>query len=87
VLLFIERVGECLDAVAAPATAGVANNAEEPGPTISASKCSKVSKGPERRFLHDIFRIVLIPHEPARQPIGRIEMGQDDLVKTLTARG
>jgi hypothetical protein len=87
VLLFIERVGECVDAVAAPAVTSVANNPEEPGPSISAGKCPKISKGPQRRLLHDILRIVLISHKPARQPIGRIEMGQDDFVKTLTDRG
>ena len=84
VSLFIEGVGFCLHAVAAPVETGIANNREEPGTPISAGKCSKVPKGPQRCLLHDIFRVVLIPHQPARQPLGVIEMGKDNVVKTLT---
>ena len=36
---------------------GVANDSEEPGAAVSAGKCPKVSKGSQRRLLHDIFRI------------------------------
>ena len=86
-LLLIERVAECLEAVAAPVTTAVANNSEKPGPPIAAGKCPKVSKGPQRRLLHGIFRIVLIPHEPARQPMGGVEMGQDDLGKISPIAG
>ena len=70
-----------------PAGTRVANNSEEPGPAISAGECPKVSKGPERRLLHDVFRIVLVPHEPAGQTMSRIEMWQNDLVETLDRCG
>ena len=83
VLLFIERVGQYCVAVPAPAITGVAHNSEEPRTPISTDKCSEVSKGPQGRLLHRIFRIVFIPHQPARQPIGRIEMWKDDRVKAL----
>src|SRR5207245_8678010 len=87
VLILIERVGDCLEAAAAPAMTGVANNPEEPSPSIAAGKCPKVSKRPQRRLLHDIFRIGVIPHQPARQTMGRIEVGQDHFLKAVTDRG
>jgi hypothetical protein len=34
--------------------------------------------------LHDIFCIVFVPHQPARQPIPGIEMREDDRVKPLS---
>src|SRR5262249_34837650 len=86
VLLFIEHVRWWLESAAAPTPTAVANNSEDPGTAIPAGKCSKVSKGPQRRLLHDIIRIRPIPHEPARQPRGGVEMGKDDLVKTRTHR-
>jgi hypothetical protein len=67
--LFIERVGLCLHVVTVSAKAGVANDPEEPGTSISTGKCPEVSKGAERRFLHDIFRVVLISRQPSRQSI------------------
>ena len=70
--------------VAAPAITRVADDSEEPRTPISADKCSEVSKGSERRLLHHIFRIVFIAHQPARQPIGGIEMRNDDRVKALS---
>jgi hypothetical protein len=84
---FIEQVGLCLHAVAALVETGVANNSEKPGTPVPAGKCSKISKGLQRRLLHDIFRIVLIPHQPASQPVGVLEMGKDDIFKTLAYRG
>ena len=87
VLLFIEWVGDCLQVAAAPAMRGVANDPQEPGSSISAGKCPKVAKGPQRRFLHDIFRIGVVPHQPTRQTISRIEVGQDHFLKAVTDRG
>jgi hypothetical protein len=84
VLLFIERIGRCFVAVAAPAKTGVANNSEKPGSSIAADKCSELSKGSKGRLLHDIFRIVFIPHQPARQPMGGIKMRKDDRVKAFS---
>ena len=81
VLLLVEGVGQRRDPLAVPVETDVPHDSEEPRPTISADKRSKVSKGSERRFLHDIFRVVFIPHQPARQPIGGLEMRQHDVVK------
>src|SRR5262245_48703367 len=73
-----------MEAVAAPANTRIANDAEEPGAPISADECPKISTRSQRRFLHGIFRIRVIPHQPARQAIGRIEVREDDLLKGLT---
>jgi hypothetical protein len=74
-LRFVKRVHACVDAGAAPAAARIANNPEEPGPCVSAGEGMKVAKGSQRRLLHNIVRIVVIPHQPARQPIRSIKMG------------
>jgi hypothetical protein len=76
VLLFIERVGYYAAAVTAPAGGGVTNDSEEPGTAGSASKRTEVSKRPQRRFLHDVLRILVIPHQPARQPVGASRWGR-----------
>ena len=81
-LLFIEGVGQRIEPAAVPSRTGVVNNSEEPGPAISAGKCPKIAKGPERCLLHDVFRIVLVPHQPARQTMSSVEMGQNDRVET-----
>jgi hypothetical protein len=80
---FIKRLVTRADAVSRPVTTAIANNAEEPGTSISARERPKVSKRPERRLLDDIFGIVLVPYQPSRQAIGRIEMRQHDLFETL----
>src|SRR5688572_13765956 len=70
--------------MAAPAITGVANNSEEPGTPISTDECSKVSKGSQGRLLHHIFRNVCVAHQPARQPMGSIEMRKDNGVEALS---
>src|SRR5262245_29635333 len=69
--------------MAAPAATGVANDSEEPGAPIASGKRPKVSEGPQRRLLYDIFGVVLIAYEPPRQTIGRTKMRQNDIVKSL----
>jgi hypothetical protein len=85
VLLFIERVGYAMAGVTTPAITRVTNDSEEPGAAASARKCSEVSKRPQRRFLHDVLRILVIPRQPARQPVGGVEVREDDFIKTGTA--
>src|SRR5262249_20434462 len=46
---------------------------------VDGGKRPKVPQGPQRRVLHDIFRIVQVSHEPSRQPVRRIEMWKYDL--------
>ena len=64
----------------APAVTGVANDSEEPRTSISTAKCLEVSKGagmplgPRRRS-------AVISIKPPRQPVGGIDMRQDDVVK------
>src|SRR6185295_15243356 len=84
VLLLIERVGEGDEVGHLPAATGVANDSEEPCARVSARERPEVSQRAQRRFLHGILGVVLISHEPACQTIGGIEMGQNDLVETLT---
>src|SRR5205823_9671756 len=36
---------------------------------------------PQVRFLHDIFRVLVIPRQPARQVVGGIEMRYDRVFK------
>src|SRR6476661_3112451 len=86
VVRFVEDVGWCVKAPGAPAAGRVANNPEEPGAPIATSECPEVSKGPQQRLLYDIFRVLLMPQPPSREPIGGIEVGQDDLVETLADR-
>lgn len=84
--LLVEGVGRRGDPLAVPVETDVPHDSEEPRPAIAAAEGSKVAEGSERRFLHDIFGVVFIPHQPARQPAGRPEMGQHDLVEARTGR-
>src|SRR5688572_2407759 len=72
--------------VGAPATAGVAHDTKEPGSAVAAGEGPEVAKGAQRRFLHDILGIVLIPHQPASEPMRGVKMRQNDVVKTLVDR-
>jgi hypothetical protein len=83
VALLVEFVGRRGRSATPPVGADIPNDSEKPGPAVAASKCSEVSKRPERRLLHDIFGVVLVPHQPARQPIGRVEVRDNDVVKAL----
>ena len=85
VLLLLELIA-VWGAVAPPVSAGVADDAEEPRARISRRVRSKVSKRLQRRFLHGVFRVVLVAQEPSRQPIGRVEVGKDDVFETLAHR-
>ena len=84
VVLFVERAGGRLEA-AAPAVTRVADDAEEPGASISATEGPEVSQRPQGRFLHDVLRIAFVAHQTARQPPGGVKMRQDDGVETFAA--
>ena len=83
-LLFVELVGQCVEPIAVPTGARIANNAEEPSSAVSAGECPKISEGPERRLLHDVFRILLVSHQPAGKTMSGVEMWQNDLIETRT---
>ena len=80
-LFVVEGVGQRRGPLGSPVETDVAYDSEEPGAAIAADKRPKIPKGSERRFLYSVFRVVLIPHQPARQPTARIEMRQHDVVK------
>jgi hypothetical protein len=60
---------------------GVAHNGEEPGAAIPAMKTVKEGPGPDIRLLHHIFRIMVIPRQPARHIVRRRQMRQDGFFK------
>ena len=85
-VLFVKRISECADIVSVPDATGIANNPEEPRPCVPPFEGMEVAKGPQRRLLHDIFRIVLVPHQPSCEPVRRFEVRQDDDIKALGIR-
>jgi len=66
VVLFIERVGGCLDTTSEPVGTRVANDPEEPRPAISSGEGPKILKRFQRRLLYGILRVVFVAQEPAR---------------------
>ena len=86
-LLFVEWFARRVRGVRAMATTCVTNDSEEPGPPIAAAKRPKISKRPEGRFLHDIFRVVVVPHQPACQPVGGVEVRHNDFVEIAAVHG
>src|SRR5262245_41166453 len=87
VLLLVERVSGRREAAAVPTTADVADDPQEPGAGVAAAERPEVSQGPKRSLLHDVFRVVLVPQERARQAIGGETMRQDDLVEAFPDGG
>ena len=83
---FVKQIRACADVVTVPAAAGIANNPEEPRLCVPPFEGMEVAKGPQRRLLHDIFRIVLVSHQPSREPVRRFEVRQDDDIKALGIR-
>src|SRR5262245_36266996 len=84
VLLLVERVRQFLYARTAPAGADIADDGEKPRASVSTGERPKVTKGAKRCFLHHVFRVVLVPNEPARQPSRRVEVGQNRVLEGVT---
>src|SRR5687768_15762005 len=72
--------------MAAPAITGVADNSEEPGAPVAAAEGPEVSEGPQGRLLHDVVRNVRVTHQPAREPVGSIEMWKHHDLEALCSR-
>ena len=66
---------------AAPGEARVAHDLEQPGLPISTFVAVKESKGAQVGFLDHVLCIMLIPRQPPRQVISRIQVRKDDLFK------
>src|SRR5262249_12469359 len=70
----------------APSTAAVSNDSEKPRPPVPAGKRPKVPKRAERRFLHHIFRVVLVTNEPACQSTPGVEVREHRFFKRRSER-
>ena len=86
VVLFVKQIGQRVRAPAIPVPGGVPNDAEEPGAAITTRESPKVSKRAQRRFLHNVLGVLVVSHEPARQTMRGVEMGQHHLVKARTVQ-
>src|SRR6266511_1645470 len=80
--LFVEFRGAVLRAIVLqPGITGVAHNGEEPGAAIPPMKPAKEFQGAHVRLLHHIFRVMVIPRQPARHIVRRRQMRQDGFFK------
>ena len=86
VMLLVERFDRCVAAMRLPAVAGIADNSQEPGATVSAVECRKVPEGAQRGLLHHIVGVGFIPNQPPRETTAGRQMGQDDIVKSIAGR-
>ena len=86
-MLLVEAVSYGMDAVAVPAPARVANDLEEPRTPVAAGKRAEISKRAERCFLHRVFRIVAVSHEPARKATCGVKVRNDDFVERENDHG
>ena len=64
-----------------PGVAGPTHDSEEPGTTLPAMKTAEEFPRPQVSFLHNIFRVLVIPRQPARQVVGGMEMRYDCVFK------
>jgi hypothetical protein len=48
------------------------HNRKQPGPAVATVEPLKELKGTQVRFLHDVFRVMIIPRQPTRQIVSRI---------------
>src|SRR5712692_9078063 len=65
-----------------PGVAGVAHNGEQPGPAVPAPKPFEKPQGAEIGLLYQVFRIVLVAGQPARQIVGGAEVRQNLLLES-----
>src|SRR5579871_1943697 len=73
--------------LAQPAIAGVAHDRQQPGAAIPALKSGVESQGAQAGFLYDIFRILVVACQPARQIVGGVQMRQHSLLEiTISLR-
>src|SRR5713226_6310624 len=80
--LFIELRRLVLSLLPEPGVAGVAHNGEQPGAAVPAPKPFKKTQGAEIGLLHQVFRIVLVAGQPARQIVGGTKVRQNLLLES-----
>src|ERR1041385_5734744 len=57
-----------------PCVGCVSDNREQPGAAVTAAKSFEKLERAQKSVLHDVFGIVLIPRQPSRKIIRRIQM-------------
>jgi len=85
VIPLVERLEAALSRSGLRVAAGVADDPQEPGPAVAAGERPEVPKRAERRLLYGVLRILLVPHQPAGEPVGSIQMGQNDIVEAFAS--
>jgi hypothetical protein len=83
---FIEDVDGDRNRAGPAAVTRVADDPKKPGASAASRERAEVLERPQRRVLHDVVRVVLIPHQPSCQPACRNEMRHDDLIETRVCR-
>jgi len=88
VQFFIENDISFLGAAAFESGEGsVADDTQEPGAAVLAAKAFEKSKRAERRFLHNVFRVLVVSQKEPRQAVGCVEMRQNLPLEFAQARG
>jgi hypothetical protein len=80
---FVERFRLTVDASAAQVTTRIADDCEEPRAPVAAGEGPKITKGAQRRILHNVLGILLVSHQPASEAMSGVEMWQDDVLEAF----
>src|SRR5437879_5637810 len=64
-----------------PGVATVADNREQPTPTIASMETGKRFERAQIGFLHQILGLMLVPQQPVRQVVGGTQVRQQRLLK------
>jgi hypothetical protein len=79
---FVVGHGQLLSAVLSqPRVARIAHDGQQPDSTVRAMKAIEESERAQKRLLHQVFGVVPVACQPARQVIGGIQVRQKGLLK------
>src|SRR5207247_7247451 len=62
------------------------NHGHQPGPAPISAKPSEKRQGPQGRFLADVRGVLIMPRQPAREVISRIQVRNYDLLEACEVR-
>src|SRR4029077_7012224 len=82
--LFIEGGRLAGPILVQPCVAGVAHNCEKPSARISAVEAAKKPEGTQVCLLYHVFRVLLVPRQPACEVVGGVQVRQNGLFKSHT---
>src|SRR6185503_5810688 len=78
----VDRINQSKRAILLePRITGVAHDGQQPRPALATVITTEKLERPQVSFLFQIFSIVFVVHQPARQVIGGGQMGQNGLFK------